>query len=90
MPSSSADASAPKQDQAPTFEASLDRLSAIVERLEGGELPLEESLQLFEEGVRLARAAQSCLDLAEKRVEELLSIGADGAPIVRVLENGES
>lgn len=89
MPPSSAEKRAAAPAQEISFEASLERLSAIVERLEGGELPLEESLQLFEEGVRLARTAQSCLDTAEKRVEELLSIGADGAPIVRVLENGE-
>jgi exodeoxyribonuclease VII small subunit len=90
MPSSSAEKRAAAAAPEVSFEASLDRLTAIVERLEGGELPLEESLSLFEEGVRLARAAQSCLDSAEKRVEELLSIGADGAPVVRVLENGES
>lgn len=89
MPPSSAEKrAAPAPDQ--SFEASLERLTAIVERLEGGELPLEESLQLFEEGVRLARTAQSRLDSAEKRVEELLTIAADGAPVVRVLENGES
>lgn len=89
MPPSSAEKRAAPAAPEQSFEASLERLSAIVERLEGGELPLEESLQLFEEGVRLARTAQSCLDSAEKRVEELLSIAADGAPIVRVLENGE-
>ena len=41
-------------------------------------------------GASARLAAQACLDTAEKRVEELLSIGADGAPIVRVLDNGES
>ncbi len=56
-----------------------------MDRLEGGELPLEESLKLFEEGVRLARTAEARLDAAEKRVEELLSIDADGNPIVREL-----
>ena len=90
MPSVSAEKRAATPAAEASFEASLERLSAIVERLEGGELPLEESLSLFEEGVKLARAAQACLDSAEKRVEELLSIGADGAPIVRVLDNGES
>ena len=89
MPPSSAEKRAAAPVQEISFEASLERLTSIVEKLEGGELPLEESLQLFEEGVRLARTAQSCLDGAEKRVEELLSIAADGAPIVRVLDNGE-
>jgi exodeoxyribonuclease VII small subunit len=78
----------PPSSEAPavqSFETALSRLSDIVDRLEGGELPLEESLKLFEEGVRLARTAESRLDTAEKRVEELLGIDADGNPIVREL-----
>jgi exodeoxyribonuclease VII small subunit len=70
---------------AQSFEAALSRLGDIVDRLEGGELPLEESLKLFEEGVRLARTAEARLDAAEKRVEELLGLDADGNPIVREL-----
>jgi exodeoxyribonuclease VII small subunit len=69
----------------PNFEAALNRLGDIVERLEGGELPLEESLHLFEEGVRLARMAQARLDAAERRVEELLGLDASGNPVVREL-----
>ncbi len=69
------------------FETSLARLTAIVERLETGELPLEESLTLFEEGVRLARAAQTRLDAAEKRVEELIAVDDDGVPVTRELES---
>lgn len=68
------------------FEDSVRRLSEIVQRLESGELPLEESLRLFEEGIRLARASQSRLDAAEKRVEQLLAYDADGNPVVRELE----
>ena len=55
-----------------TFEAVLSRLAAVVAELEEGELPLERSLALFEEGVRLAREGQSRLDAAEARVDELL------------------
>lgn len=68
------------------FEGALKRLTAIVEQLEGGELSLEQSLALFEEGTRLSRASQAQLDAAEKRVEELLAIDPDGEPIVRELE----
>ncbi len=68
-----------------SFEQSLKRLSEIVEKLEGGDLGLEESLVLFEEGVKLARTAQQRLDNAEKRVEELMAIDAQGNPIVRGL-----
>ncbi len=68
------------------FEAAVHRLGAIVEQLEGGDLPLEQSVALFEEGVGLARAAQSRLDAAEKRVEELLGLTEEGLPLTRELE----
>lgn len=73
-------------DKSPTFEDSVSRLGEIVERLEAGDLPLEDSLRLFEEGVRLARASQVRLDAAERRVEELLTIDEHGNPIVRELD----
>jgi exodeoxyribonuclease VII small subunit len=69
-----------------SFEATLDRLHQIVERLEGGELDLEESLRLFEEGVVLSRLSQARLNAAEKRVEELLAIDDNGEPVVRELD----
>jgi exodeoxyribonuclease VII small subunit len=80
------DSDASAGDVLPSFEATLERLHHIVERLEGGELDLEESLRLFEEGVGLSRASQARLNSAEKRVEELLAIDANGDPIVRELE----
>jgi exodeoxyribonuclease VII small subunit len=69
-----------------SFEASTERLTKIVDELEGGELPLERALALFEEGVRLARLAQERIERAERRVEELLAVDSDGRPIVRELE----
>jgi len=69
-----------------TFEESARRLAQIVAELEGGDLPLERSLLLFEEGVRLARAAQERLDQAERRVEELIGLDAQGKPVVRDFE----
>ena len=62
--------------QVPDAEASFDQVLAqlrgIVERLEGGNLSLEQSLAAFEEGVRLSRAGARILDAAEQRVEILL------------------
>jgi len=69
-----------------SFETSLERLTAVVDRLESGELGLEESLALFEEGVRLARSAKERLDKAEKRVEELIESDENGEPVSRELE----
>jgi exodeoxyribonuclease VII small subunit len=55
-----------------SFEASLGELERIVEQLEAGDLPLEQSLELFERGVRLSRECQKRLDEAERKVEILL------------------
>jgi exodeoxyribonuclease VII small subunit len=63
-----------------TFEQSVKRLSEIIQALEKGDLPLEDSLKLFEEGVKLSRASQDKLDAAQKRVEELLGFERDGRP----------
>jgi exodeoxyribonuclease VII small subunit len=51
-----------------------------VQTLERGELPLEESLRLFEEGVKLSRVSQQRLDGAERRVEQLLAVDEQGRP----------
>ncbi len=69
------------KDSAPpslSFEQSMERLTHIVEKLEEGDLPLEQSLALFEEGVRLSRLAQERLDAAQQRIERLLTVDAQG------------
>jgi exodeoxyribonuclease VII small subunit len=64
----------PKKVQpAASFETSLAELEQIVTRLESGELPLEESLQAFEQGIQLARLGQQKLLQAEQRIQILLS-----------------
>ncbi len=65
------------QDETPTFEAALARLEQIVQRLEKGELALEESIVLYEEGVRLSRVCHGKLEEAEGKIELLLK-GAKG------------
>lgn len=60
------------KDREQNFETSLTTLEQIVGQLESGELPLERSLELFEEGVALARRCQSQLQAAERKVELLL------------------
>jgi exodeoxyribonuclease VII small subunit len=59
-------------EQPRTFEASLEALERIVHQLEGGDLPLEKSLELFEQGIRLSRECQERLTQAERRIEVLL------------------
>ena len=63
---------------AKTFEASLKELETIVKQLEEGDMPLEESLKLFEAGVRLSRDCRERLTNAERRIEVLMK-EADGS-----------
>ncbi len=56
----------------PSFEQSLKKLEAIVDKLEKGDLPLEESLKLFEEGVALSSTCKQELEEAEGKVDQLI------------------
>jgi len=58
--------------KAPDFEQSLAELQTLVERLESGELSLEDSLGAFEQGIRLTRECQGALAQAEQKVQILL------------------
>jgi exodeoxyribonuclease VII small subunit len=62
----------------PNFEESLKRLEKIVEQLERGDLPLEESIKLFEEGTRLSAECKDYLDKAEGKVQ-ILTKQRDGS-----------
>ena len=64
-----------------SFEDSLKRLEDIVQQMEGGDLTLEDSLALFEEGVRLTRVCSQRLDDAEKKIEVLTRDGEDGVKV---------
>jgi exodeoxyribonuclease VII small subunit len=67
------DSKTPAAGEPDRFEDILARLRGLVERLESGNLPLEESLRAFEEGMDLCRRGGAILDGAEKKVEMLLS-----------------
>jgi exodeoxyribonuclease VII small subunit len=69
-----------RTDKPVTFEQSLAELEAVVERLEHGELPLEEALVQFERGIELARSCESSLRQAEQKVEILLQKSPDATP----------
>lgn len=68
-----------------TFEESLNELEAIVKKLEEGDMPLEESLELFERGVRLSRDCRDRLTKAERRIE-LLTKDANGEISIESVE----
>lgn len=65
------------------FEKKLGRLEDIVEKMETGELALEESLKLFEEGVKLSRECNVQLSEAEQKVRLLIGVDENGEPIAR-------
>ncbi len=68
-----------------TFESSLEELERIVRELEQGELTLEKSLELFEQGVKLSRECQERLNQAERRIE-MLTRDNQGRAIVTAFE----
>lgn len=79
---------APMPPRSNDFEKSFQQLEAVVKRLESEELPLDESLQLFEEGIRLSRFCHQRLEEVEKKIEMILA-DAKGEPRVEPFEVGD-
>lgn len=75
-------AARPKSNE---FEKAFQQLEKIVSRLEAEELPLDESLQLFEEGIRLSRFCHQRLEEVEKKIELILA-DAKGQPVTEPFE----
>ncbi|MFM8441456.1 MAG: exodeoxyribonuclease VII small subunit [Acidobacteriota bacterium] len=68
-----------------SFESSLEKLEEIVAKLHEGDRPLDESLKLFEDGIKLARECSERLDQAERKIE-ILTKDADGAMTPREMD----
>jgi len=81
-------ASAKKGSRQPGFEEALARLETIVKSLEDGDLPLEESLRLFEEGVSLTRLCAAKLEEAQRRID-VLTRGEQGEAQLQPFEATE-
>ncbi len=64
------------------FEEALERLEKLVNKLEEGNLPLEESLQLFAEGIQLTRQCSKKLEQAEKHISILMA-DSEGNPVIK-------
>lgn len=73
-------------EQSKSFETAMKRLEVIVRTMERGELPLEESLKLFEEGTALVRSCTKQLDEAEMKIVKLMK-GPDGEPVEQEFED---
>lgn len=63
-----------------TFEDNMQRLEQIVRAMERGDVPLEESLKLFQEGTKLVECCGKLLDEAELQVKKIVAAG-DGSPV---------
>ncbi len=69
-----------------TFEESMARLEQIVRGLEQGNVALEESLKLFQEGTELVRSCSQLLDDAELQIKKVMT-AADGSPVLEEFEH---
>jgi exodeoxyribonuclease VII small subunit len=79
----------PRDNRGPEFEQALTELEGLVERLERGDMPLDEALKAFERGVALTRHCQSCLQAAQQKVEILLKRSGQ-APAAEPFEEAET
>ncbi len=79
----------PKQESSdgPSFEKALKRLEEIVHLLEEGEIGLDEALERYEEGVKLLRQTYELLGRAERRIELLSGVDAEGNPIAQPFDD---
>lgn len=75
------------KQQNKTFEESMQRLEQIVRAMERGDVPLEESLKLFQEGTELVRSCGKLLDEAQLQVTKIMT-AADGSPVEEAFEDG--
>ena len=71
------------------FEGALSRLEEVVQEMEGDQLGLAESLERYEEGVKLLKQCQQQLEKAERRIEVLSGIDADGNPVTEPFDEDE-
>lgn len=78
--------SKPQDARQPSLEESLEQLERIVHRLEAGEIGLSEALQQYEKGVRLLRACYDLLETAERRIELLSGVDAEGRPLATPMD----
>ena len=69
-----------------TFEQSMMRLEQIVRAMERGDVPLEESLKLFQEGTQLVRSCSQLLDNAQLQIQKVLT-APDGSPVMEDVDD---
>ena len=76
------------KEQSKNFEQSVTRLEEIVKRMERGDVPLEESLKLFQEGTELVQTCTKLLDDAQLQIKKVMT-AADGSPVLEDFSDEE-
>src|SRR6478735_9940122 len=79
-----------RDECASSFEDSLKELEKIVAELEGGKLGLSDALARYEEGVKHLKGCQQLLEMAERKIELLSGVDADGNPITERFEETDN
>ncbi|MCI0331977.1 MAG: exodeoxyribonuclease VII small subunit [Planctomycetes bacterium] len=79
----------PRDECVASFEESLEELEKIVAELEGGKLGLSDALARYEQGVKHLKSCQQLLERAERKIELLSGVDADGNPIAQPFEEVE-
>jgi exodeoxyribonuclease VII small subunit len=79
----------PREECVASFEESLEELEKIVAELESGKLGLSEALARYEQGVKHLKSCQQLLERAERKIELLSGIDADGNPITQPFDEGD-
>ena len=79
----------PRDECANSFEESLEELEKIVAELESGKLGLADALERYEQGVKHLKGCQQLLELAERKIELLSGVDADGNPITKPFDEAE-
>ena len=79
----------PRDECAASFEESLDELEKIVAELESGKLGLSDALARYEQGVKHLKGCQQLLERAERKIELLSGVDADGNPITQPFDEAE-
>lgn len=74
--------------QSKTFEESMSRLEQIIRAMERGDVPLEESLKLFQEGTELVQTCTKLLDDAQLQIKKVMT-AADGSPVMEDFQDEE-
>ena len=80
----------PRDECVASFEDSLEELEKIVAELESGKLGLSDALARYEEGVKHLKGCQQLLERAERKIELLSGVDADGNPITEPFEEGQN